>query len=86
MLDKDNQPLSYWWSIPSDQLIETLKINLQEGLTKNQVQASRVHVGSNKLYTHKPTNIVTLVLEGVQEHYACSYCYRNTFPNVWSIE
>ncbi len=67
MLDKDNQPLSYWWSIPSDQLIETLKINLQEGLTKNQVQASRVHVGSNKLYTHKPTNIVTLVLEGVQE-------------------
>jgi len=56
-----------WWSQPLNELIKTLDINKDGGLTSSQVKENKVSYGANTLTEIKPAGVAELILEGVKE-------------------
>jgi len=56
-----------WWSIPLEDLLQALSIDLTRGLSQAQVDGSRSSFGQNTLEELKPTRIWGLILDGVKE-------------------
>ncbi len=61
----DNLPED-WWSIPAEELLNSLNVDIQLGLTPNQVIQNREKFGSNQLEDRGPTSLWTLFWESVK--------------------
>jgi len=59
--------LGRWWSIPLENLLLSLSIDVTRGLSQAQVESSRASFGANTLEELKPTRIWDLILDGVKE-------------------
>jgi len=55
------------WSIPLEDLLPSLSIDVAQGLSQAQVDSSRASFGANTLEELKPTRIWDLILDGVKE-------------------
>ncbi|MFA5998584.1 MAG: cation-transporting P-type ATPase [Candidatus Babeliales bacterium] len=58
---------SSWWSIPKEKIVESLRVDLKQGLSDAQVIDHRKQYGSNNLLETKPRSIIDIILESVQE-------------------
>jgi len=65
--DSSGSGTSLWWSVPNEELINILNVNVQSGLTKTHVEDNRKRFGSNTLEQIKPTSIGKLVIEGIRQ-------------------
>ena len=59
--------ITLWWSVPKEELINTLNLNVRSGLTTIQANDYRRRFGSNTVEEIKPTGIGKLVLEGIKQ-------------------
>ena len=55
-----------WWSVPTQELIETFGIDASQGLNEDKVTESRDRFGSNRMQKRGPTSLWTLLWESVK--------------------
>ena len=65
--DNNSAGISSWWSVPKEELIDTLNVNVQSGLARVQIEDNRKRFGSNTVEEIKPTSIGRLIIEGIRQ-------------------
>jgi hypothetical protein len=65
--DNNSSGISYWWSVPKEELVNILDVNMQSGLTKAQIEDNRKRFGTNTVEEIKPAGIGRLVIEGIRQ-------------------
>src|SRR3990170_920664 len=56
-----------WWSVPTEDIVSSLEVATDHGLSKLQVTKHRQAYGANTLTEIKPTGIAELILDGLKE-------------------
>lgn len=67
MTDRTSTLASSWWSVPKEELVNALHVNVQTGLARTQIDDYRSRFGSNTVEEIRPTSTGRLVLEGIRQ-------------------
>lgn len=59
--------IPFWWQRPLEDLIQSLKVDPNQGLSREEVEKNRLVYGSNALEEIKPSNVLELIFESVKE-------------------
>jgi P-type Ca2+ transporter type 2C len=59
--------ISFWWCSSSEDLMRTLKVDPNYGLSLNALEQNRLTFGSNTLEEIKPSNVMRLIFESIKE-------------------
>lgn len=64
---KNSINMTYWWSVPQEQLLRSLNVDSKSGLSGSQVTEYRKKFGSNALVKSKQKTVRSLIFEGIKE-------------------
>jgi Ca2+-transporting ATPase len=59
--------ISFWWCSSAEDLMRTLKVDPNYGLSLNAIEQNRLTFGSNMLQEIKPSNVMRLIFESIKE-------------------
>jgi magnesium-transporting ATPase (P-type) len=59
-------PSDHWWARPPEELLQTLSVDADRGLSADQAAQNREHYGSNRLEDTEPTSQWALLWESVK--------------------